>query len=145
MTEPKPTSAHRKALVAQSLNRLRAANKKWIVENTPYRDRDTLITALRNGKVQLAFPDNGKTHQTDNQPMKGQHTMTYTKALAILVNGTEDSDLRYKAVQTVEREVYQASKVGDPDHSLQDWISAGQYKLTDTPESIAAEWDSDRD
>lgn len=71
--------------------------------------------------------------------------MMFKQALEILVNGTEDSDLRYEAVQVVEEAVYDVSKVGDPDRSLQDWISAGQYKITDTPESIAEEWDGDRD
>lgn len=71
--------------------------------------------------------------------------MKFNQALEILVNGTDDSDLRYKAVQVVELAVRDASEYGDPDRSLQDWISAGQYKLTDTPESIAAEWDADRE
>ncbi len=71
--------------------------------------------------------------------------MTFKQALKILVNGTNDSDERYEAVQVVELAVKEASEYGDPDSSLQDWISAGQYKLTDTPESIAAEWDADRD
>lgn len=71
--------------------------------------------------------------------------MTFQQALEIMVNGTEDSDKRYKAVQVIELAVKEASEYGDPDRSLQDWISAGQYKLTDTPESIAAEWDADRE
>ena len=70
--------------------------------------------------------------------------MTFQQALSIMVNGTDDSDKRYQAVQVIESEVRDASEVGDPDSSLQDWIAAGQYKLTDTPESIAAEWDADR-
>jgi hypothetical protein len=80
-----------------------------------------------------------------NHSFKKGNTMMFKQALEILVNGTEDSDLRYKAVQVVEEAVYDASKVGDPHSSLQDWISAGQYKLTDTPKSIAEEWDADRD
>lgn len=71
--------------------------------------------------------------------------MTFQQALDILVNGTEDSDLKYEAVLAIESEVTGISKYGDEDGSLQDWISAGQFKLTDTPESIAAEWDADRD
>jgi len=71
--------------------------------------------------------------------------MTFQQALEIMVNGTGDSDLQYEAVQVIEAAVSEASEYGDPDSSLQDWISAGQYKLTDTPESIAAEWDADRD
>lgn len=70
--------------------------------------------------------------------------MTFQQALNILVNGTDDSDERYEAVMAVELAVKDASEVGDPDSSLQDWISAGQYKLTDTPESVASEWDADR-
>lgn len=71
--------------------------------------------------------------------------MTFQQALEIMVNGTDDGDLRYEAVQAIELAVCDASEYGDPDSSLQDWISAGQYKLTDTPESIAAEWDEDRE
>lgn len=71
--------------------------------------------------------------------------MTFQQALAIMVNGTDDSDQRYEAVQVIESAVYEFSEYGDPDQSLQDWISAGQYKLTDTPESIASEWDGDRE
>lgn len=71
--------------------------------------------------------------------------MTFQQALEIMVNGTEDSDLKYEAVQVIELAVRDASEYGDPDSSLQDWISAGQYRMTDTPESIAEEWDSDRD
>lgn len=76
---------------------------------------------------------------------KETKAMTYKQALKILVNGTDDSDKRYEAVQVVELAVLGASVFGDPDRSLQDWISAGSYKLTDTPETIAAEWDGDRD
>lgn len=71
--------------------------------------------------------------------------MNFKQALRIMVHGTDDSDKQYQAVQVIEHEVYHASSIGDPHSSLQDWISAGQYKLSDTPESIAAEWDSDRD
>lgn len=71
--------------------------------------------------------------------------MTFKQALTIMVNGTDDSDKRYEAVQVIESEVCAASEYGDPDSSLQDWIAAGQYKPTDTPESIAAEWDEDRE
>lgn len=71
--------------------------------------------------------------------------MTFQQALEIMVNGTDDSDKKYEAVQIIELAVKEASEYGDPDSSLQDWISAGQYKLTDTAESIAAEWDADRD
>jgi hypothetical protein len=71
--------------------------------------------------------------------------MNFQQALEIMVNGSDDSDKKYKAVQVIELAVSEASEHGDPDSSLQDWISAGQYKLTDTPESIAAEWDEDRE
>ncbi len=71
--------------------------------------------------------------------------MTFQQALNILVTGTDDSDERYEAVMVVELAVKDASEVGDPDSSLQDWISAGRYEMTDTPESIAAEWDADRE
>lgn len=71
--------------------------------------------------------------------------MTYEQALDIMVNGTDDSDKRYEAVQTIELAVLSVSEYGDPDSSLQDWIAAGQFKSTDTPESIATEWDSDRE
>ena len=67
--------------------------------------------------------------------------MTYQQALEIMVNGTDNDDAKYEAMQVIEEAVAAASEYGDPDRSLQDWISAGQYKLTDTPESIAAEWD----
>jgi hypothetical protein len=71
--------------------------------------------------------------------------MTFKQAIKIMVNGTDDSDKRYEAVQVIELAVAEASEYGDPDRSLQDWISAGSFKTTDTPESIAAEWDSDRE
>lgn len=70
--------------------------------------------------------------------------MTFQEALEIMVN-TPNSDNAYNAILVIESEVLAASEYGDPDNSLQDWIAAGQYKLTDTPESIAAEWDSDRE
>lgn len=71
--------------------------------------------------------------------------MKFETALKIMVTGAGNSDQRYEAVQVIEAAVCDVSQVGNPDSSLQDWISAGQYKMTDTPESIAAEWDSDRD
>jgi hypothetical protein len=71
--------------------------------------------------------------------------MKFQRALEIMVNGTDDSDEKYEAVMTIESAVVKVSEFGDPDRSLQDWISAGQFKSTDTPESIASEWDSDRD
>lgn len=71
--------------------------------------------------------------------------MSFQEALQILANRTDDSDKRYDAVMVIELAVKDASEYGDPDSSLQDWVSAGQYELTDTPESIAAEWDSGRD
>lgn len=67
--------------------------------------------------------------------------MTFQEALNVMVNGTDDSNESYEAIQVIESEVAAVSEYGDPDSSLQDWIAAGQYKLTDTPESIAAEWD----
>ena len=67
--------------------------------------------------------------------------MTFQQALQIMVNGYRNSEDGYKAVQVVELAVAEASKTGDPDSSLQDWISAGQYSETDTVESIAEEWD----
>lgn len=71
--------------------------------------------------------------------------MSFQQAINIMVNGTEDSDQHYQAIQVIEMEVAAVSGFGDPDSSLQDWIAAGQYKLTDTPESIAVEWDADRE
>ena len=71
--------------------------------------------------------------------------MAFQQALNIMVNGTDDSDERYDAIQVIESEVAAVSKYGNEDGSLQDWIAAGQYKLTDTPELIAAEWDEDRE
>ena len=71
--------------------------------------------------------------------------MTFQQALEIMVNGSDDSDEKYEAVQVIELAVSEASETGDPDSSLQDWISAGRYELTDTPESIASEWDADQD
>jgi hypothetical protein len=71
--------------------------------------------------------------------------MMFDQALQIMVNGTDDGDQKYEAIMAIENAVREASVVGDPDSSLQDWIAAGQYKLTDTPESIAEEWDSDRE
>lgn len=69
--------------------------------------------------------------------------MNFKQALTIMVNGTDDGDLRYEAVNVIESEVAVVSKRGDPDSSLQDWIASGQYKLTDTAETIAAEWDAE--
>jgi hypothetical protein len=71
--------------------------------------------------------------------------MNFQQALTIMVTGAGNSDQGYEAVQVIEQAVLDVSEYGDPDRSLQDWISAGQYKLTDTPDSIAAEWDNDRD
>lgn len=68
--------------------------------------------------------------------------MMFGDAIKIMVSGEGDT---YQAIQVIESAVLGASEYGDPDHSLNDWIAAGQYQLTDTPESIAAEWDSDRE
>lgn len=70
--------------------------------------------------------------------------MTFQQALEIMVN-TPNADNAYDAIQTIEAAVLAVSEYGDPDSSLQDWIAAGQYKMSDTPESIAAEWDTFRD
>jgi hypothetical protein len=67
--------------------------------------------------------------------------MTFQQALEIKINGTDDSDLSYEAIQVIELAVLGVSEYGDPNLSLQDWIASGRYKTTDTPESIAKEWD----
>ena len=71
--------------------------------------------------------------------------MTFQEALEITVKGTSDNDLRYIAIQVIARAVCNDSEYGDPDLGLTDWIASGQYKPDDTIESIAEEWDSDRD
>ena len=51
-------------------------------------------------------------------------------------------DERDAAVQTLFAAVERASETGDPDQSLQDWINAGSYEVSDTVESIVAEWNA---
>lgn len=71
--------------------------------------------------------------------------MTFQQALEIMVNGTEDSGVRYEAILVISAAVAEVSIYGDPDNTMQDWVSGGQYNGDETPESIAEEWDSDRD
>ena len=45
--------------------------------------------------------------------------------------------------QELEQYVAQNSQTGDPDASLQDWIS-GSDLSTETPDDVVAEWDAGR-
>lgn len=53
-------------------------------------------------------------------------------------------DLKDSALAVLEAAVLEISTYGDPDDSLMDWLSNGDYHGSETIESIAAEWD-DRD
>ena len=66
--------------------------------------------------------------------------MTAEQAIQILAHST-DSDKRGEAVTTLAAAVNLESEYGDPDDSLMDWISAGDYTGDETVESIAADWD----
>ena len=57
------------------------------------------------------------------------------------------SDLLYRRILVkVSGEALMGhSSYGDPDNSLFDWLAAGDYDGTETPESIARDWDSDRE
>jgi len=48
---------------------------------------------------------------------------------------------RYEAVLSLAQQVEAASTYGDPDNSLVDWLSAGEYTGNETVESITVEWD----
>lgn len=74
--------------------------------------------------------------------MSESRTMTFEEAIAIKVNGTDDSDLNYEATRLIEETVLAASVKGDPDQLLQEWIGERDYELSDTPASIAQEWDA---
>ncbi len=75
--------------------------------------------------------------QLERQAAQG---MTAEQAVQILAHST-DSDKRSKAVTTLAAAVNLESEYGDPDDSLMDWISAGDYSGSETVESIAADWD----
>ena len=53
-------------------------------------------------------------------------------------------DVKHIAFENIAAAVLAESEYGDPDGSLMDWITAGEYDGSETIESIAAEWD-DRD
>ena len=55
------------------------------------------------------------------------------------------SDVKRIAFQNLAAAVLSESEYGDPDSSLMDWITAGEYDGSETVEQIAAEWDADRD
>lgn len=53
-------------------------------------------------------------------------------------------DVKRIAFENLAAAVLSESEYGDPDSSLMDWITAGEYDGSETVEGIAAEWD-DRD
>lgn len=65
--------------------------------------------------------------------------MNAQEAIQILAKDYSDD-----AIQILAEAVEAASEYGDPDGSLTDWIGNGEYDGTETVESLAAEWDSDR-
>lgn len=69
--------------------------------------------------------------------------MNFEQAIKILAYGPNHAR-HYEATQVVEEAVLAESRFADPDHSLQDWIDAGDYNGTETAKAIAAEWDEDR-
>ena len=67
---------------------------------------------------------------------------THASEIAPEDAGDGYDDERNEAVQKLYTTVYDASETGDPSGSLQQWLYAGNYEVTDTVESIAAEWDA---
>ncbi len=59
MTKPKPKRIRPKGASAADNRIMRKRNTDWLKEHTTYGDPDTLVSALRNGKVKLVFPDSG--------------------------------------------------------------------------------------
>lgn len=47
-------------------------------------------------------------------------------------------------IDAVEEYVAYNSQTGDPDHSLRDWLAAGNYRNSPSLASIVEDWDSDR-
>ena len=51
----------------------------------------------------------------------------------------------YDAIQELEAQVAAASEIGADNGALQDWLADGDFDGSETVESIAAEWDGDRE
>lgn len=60
------------------------------------------------------------------------HIADYTAAAA---------DVKHVAFENLAAAVTAESEYGDPDGSLMDWLTAGEYDGSETAEQIAAEWD----
>ena len=52
---------------------------------------------------------------------------------------------KQRTTHDIEEGVLRASTYGDPESSLMDWLSNGDYTGDETIESIAAEWDDRED
>lgn len=61
-------------------------------------------------------------------------------------NGANDlwSDIWEAIMQVLYEAVLTESEYGDPDNSLYDWLSNGDYRDIDTIDAIVAEWDDGR-
>lgn len=108
------------------------------------RDGETLAEWMERTAAEMWANDdmsgidwNAMARQLERQAAQG---MTAEQAVQILAHST-DSDKRSKAVTTLAAAVNLESEYGDPDDSLMDWISAGDYSGSETVESIAADWD----
>ena len=51
------------------------------------------------------------------------------------------SDVQHIAFENLAAAVLAESEYGDPDGSLMDWLTAGEYDGSETAKQIAAEWD----
>lgn len=69
--------------------------------------------------------------------------MNAQNAIAILA-GAVSGDVD-EARTALAAAVTLESKVGDPDDSIMDWIANGSYSGGETVESLAVEWDSNRE
>lgn len=68
----------------------------------------------------------------------------FGKAIADLVNGRGDRHYNVMIVYGSVEDFCQ-TETDDGETSLFDWLDAGVFHLSDTPESIAADWDSSDD
>ncbi len=72
-------------------------------------------------------------------PPEDKPAMTAADAIQILAGKMQGS--RYAAIAILAADVAEESRYGDPDHSLMDWITAGDWTGAETVETIAADWD----
>lgn len=65
-------------------------------------------------------------------------------AIERMAKGKPHDESWHAALYCIEEQVSDESEYGDPDSSLQDWLSAGNWDGSETVESVAADWDSNR-